>query len=114
LGHQWQPHQRWQQDAPLQPGESTYHDYRHRLTWNAFYNGEGARLRQITNDVATSYTFDPAAPLVTVLAQQDAGGKKRYLCDQGDSHWQSIPASEPISPGGTGRTACVKSLRFDI
>jgi RHS repeat-associated protein len=39
----------------------------------------------VTNGVPTMYTLDLAAPLVTVLTQQDAGGKKQYIYDLGDS-----------------------------
>ncbi len=63
------------------------------LTWSTTYNGDGARLRQTVNPangsgaggVETAYTLDLAAPLVTVLAQQEAGGKKQYVYGQGDS-----------------------------
>jgi RHS repeat-associated protein len=49
------------------------------LLWSAAYNGDGARLRQVTNGVPTTYTLDLAAPLVQVLTMQDAGGKTTYL-----------------------------------
>jgi len=49
------------------------------LAWSAAYNGDGARLRQVTNGVPTTYTLDLAAPLVQVLAQQDGSGMTRYL-----------------------------------
>ena len=49
------------------------------LTWSATYNGDGARLRQVTNGVPTTYTLDLAAPLVQVLVQQDSSGDTRYL-----------------------------------
>jgi len=55
------------------------------LTWSAAYNGDGARLKQIVNGAETAYTLDLAAPLVTVLAQQDARGTKQYVYGQGDS-----------------------------
>jgi RHS repeat-associated protein len=55
------------------------------LTWSAAYNGDGARLKQTANGAETTYTLDLAAPLVTVLAQQDAGSKKQYVYGQGDS-----------------------------
>jgi RHS repeat-associated protein len=71
------------------------------LTWSATYastalsagNGDGARLKQTVNGAETAYTLDPsassgqalAAPLVTVLEEQEAGGKTTYLYGMGDS-----------------------------
>ena len=49
------------------------------LAWSATYNGDGARLRQVTNGMPTTYTLDLAAPLVQVLMMQDASGKTAYL-----------------------------------
>jgi RHS repeat-associated protein len=49
------------------------------LTWSASYNGEGARVRQVSNGTVTTYTLDLATPLVQVLMMQDAGGKTVYL-----------------------------------
>jgi RHS repeat-associated protein len=49
------------------------------LSWSASYNGDGARLRQVTNGVPTTYTLDLAAGLVQVLVQQDTTGATRYL-----------------------------------
>jgi RHS repeat-associated protein len=43
------------------------------------YNGDGARLRQIINAAAMTYTLDLAAPLVQVLVQKDGSGMTRYL-----------------------------------
>ena len=82
--------------ALLNDGEKSYvNDQANRLTnisanglaWSATYNGDGARLRQVTNGVATTYTLDPSASsgqalnagLVQVLTMQDAGGKTAYL-----------------------------------
>ena len=82
--------------ALLNDGEKSYtYDQANRLTnvsanglnWSASYNGDGARLRQVSNGVPTIYTLDPslrsgqalAAPLVQVLAQQDAAGTTTYL-----------------------------------
>ncbi len=72
----------------LDDGEKTYtynqanrltNVYAGGLTWSAAYNGDGARLRQVTNGVPTTYTLDLAAPLVQVLVQQDGSGLTRYL-----------------------------------
>jgi RHS repeat-associated protein len=49
------------------------------LAWSAQYNGDGARLQQVTNGVPTTYTLDLAAGLVQVLTMQDAGGTTTYL-----------------------------------
>jgi RHS repeat-associated protein len=57
------------------------------LSWSASYNGDGARLREVTNGAPTTYTLDPSASseqalnagLVQVLAQQDASGVTTYL-----------------------------------
>jgi RHS repeat-associated protein len=49
------------------------------LTWSATYNGDGARLREVTNGVPTTYTLDLNAGLVQVLAQQDPSGTTTYL-----------------------------------
>ena len=55
------------------------------LAWSAAYNGDGARLTQVANGTPTTYTVDLAAPLVTVLAQQDAESETQYLYGLGDS-----------------------------
>lgn len=69
-------------------GNKSYtYDYANRLTniaatgltWSANYNGEGARLRQVSNGAVTTYTLDLAAPLVQVLVMQEAGGKTAYV-----------------------------------
>ncbi len=49
------------------------------LAWGAVYNGDGARLRQVTNGVPTTYTLDLNAGLVQVLTMQDAGGTTAYM-----------------------------------
>jgi RHS repeat-associated protein len=49
------------------------------LAWSATYNGDGARLREVTNGVPTTYTLDLNAGLVQVLARQDAAGTTTYL-----------------------------------
>jgi RHS repeat-associated protein len=72
----------------LSDGEKTYtYDQSNRLTnisanglaWSATYNGDGARLRQVTNGVPTTYTLDLNAGLVQVLEQQDVSGTTTYL-----------------------------------
>jgi YD repeat-containing protein len=72
----------------LNDGSKSYvYDQANRLTninanglaWSATYNGDGARLRQVTNGVPTTYTLDLNAGLVQVLTQQDVGGKTAYL-----------------------------------
>jgi RHS repeat-associated protein len=55
------------------------------LTWSASYNGDGARLREVTNGLPTTYTLDLAAPLVTALAERTGATTKQYLYGQGDS-----------------------------
>jgi RHS repeat-associated protein len=55
------------------------------LTWSAAYNGDGARRRQSVNGAVTTYTLDLAAPLVTVLAEQQATSNNTYLYALGDS-----------------------------
>jgi RHS repeat-associated protein len=55
------------------------------LAWSAVYNGDGARLRQVTNGTPTTYTLDLAAPLVTVLQAQYALRTTQYVYGQGDS-----------------------------
>ncbi len=66
-------------DLCLRLGESLDPHHALDMAWSATYNGDGARLRQVTNGVPTTYTLDLAAPLVQVLAQQDASGTTRYL-----------------------------------
>ena len=72
----------------LNDGEKSYvYDQANRLVrvespgllWWVAYNGDGARLRQVTNGVPTTYTLDLAAGLVQVLAQQDTIGTTTYL-----------------------------------
>ncbi len=49
------------------------------------YNGDGARVRQIINGEAITYSLDLAAPLVTVLAEKQTTGNQTYLYGLGDS-----------------------------
>jgi len=52
------------------------------LSWSATYNGDGVRLRQVTNGVPTTYTLDLNASLVQALTMQDAqsaSGTTTYL-----------------------------------
>ena len=51
------------------------------LDWQAAYNGDGARLAQIVNGTATSYTLDLASPLGT----QVGAAETAYVYGQGDS-----------------------------
>jgi hypothetical protein len=48
-------------------------------TTDLYYNGEGARLKQATAGVATTYTLDLAAPLVQVLVLESGGQTTRYV-----------------------------------
>jgi RHS repeat-associated protein len=55
------------------------------LSWSATYNGDGARLRQVTNGVPTTYTLDLAAPLVMALQERTGATTKQYVYGMGDS-----------------------------
>lgn len=55
------------------------------LTWSASYDGDGVRLGQVINGVPVTYTLDQAAPLVTVLAQEQFNNRKMYVYGLDDS-----------------------------